>query len=169
MSWNESNVPLYQVSYRNKDFTIPVLGKDVTLTWPAHYVIITGFVSVRGRFDNDVCETTGRLRGVTEIHMWDWKTTVWDLNFSKTTKSVYFNMEVTDASKYDNKNVTIKWLGRISEEARDNNAWIRARAAKIVADMNGEYQGVLKKGGGYRKYFNNCRNFKSYLYQEIKY
>lgn len=169
---NMANASLNQVSYKEKEITIPKIDKSFTIKWPNHYVIFTGFTSAQGYYEtiDNGCGDVKKILYVT----YDWNNLhTWDLSFSRTTKEIYFSKDMgfngfdVDLSAYDNPEVEWKYLGRISKNAEDPN-WIQERAQEVVNEMNGEYQGVLKRGGGYREYFNNCRNFKSYLYQKIK-
>lgn len=167
MVYTEADVSTNQVSTEERPFTIPVIKKTVKVQWPAHYQVVTGFTKGTGIREQIEDECTGEIK-VIEHQRLDWSTTVWELNFSRRSNQVYHNQEFPDITKYDNDQVKWKWLGRISDKARDDS-WIEGHILKIIDDMNGEYQGVLKKGGGYREFFNNCRNFRDYLYKAIKY
>lgn len=161
-SVTDSLLNYYLGSDEQKSIQIPFTDKTITYSWPAHYVVVTGFISVRGIQWND-CENE---RIVEEIH-YDWDTVMWDLGFRRTTGEIWYERNDRDASRYDNDQVKWKWLGRISEQGRGRPDWIAAMAQEVVNEMNGEKKGL--KGGGYDKWFNNCRNFRDYLYKKIKY
>ncbi|KAJ6138244.1 hypothetical protein N7471_004730 [Penicillium samsonianum] len=167
-----AGVAFAAVSYTEKSFTIPILGKDFSVKWPRHYVIFTGFTRSTGMLEHRR-DRNGNVEEVIFHHKLDWTLLhTWDLQYSRETKQIYFTKDIgfhgeVDLSAYDNESIEWKYLGRISNKAEDPD-WIEERAQKVVEEMNGEYQGVLKKGGNYREYVNNCRNFKGYLYNEIK-
>ncbi|KAJ5156612.1 hypothetical protein N7492_009415 [Penicillium capsulatum] len=139
----------YTESYQDKDVKIPFSDQTISIKWPKHYSLLTGFLSIEETRDEEY-DDCGELVKVTLNRNLDWDTTSWELQFRRSDKTIWFTETKASARRYDYGGSTWKWHGRIGETARDNNAWIRGKADEVAAEMNGEKK--LLSGGNYTRF-----------------
>lgn len=138
----------------------------MTVKWPKHYALVTGFITEHHDRETEF-DCNGEPERIILRHYFDWRTTIWDLNFHEEGGTIFFRERNIRVMEFDRPNYEWKWLGRISDNAKDNNQWIHDKAKELENEMNAEK--TLIRGGGYHPWLNNCRDFAYYLYKRIKY
>ena len=140
-------------------------GKDWKwLPIPAHYQLLAGFVyhqegslEIYVDCDGNVIEF---IRPITR----DLDVSGWELNLEDDGKTIYARYTTLTETEFAPNSKIVKrakatYLGRIEIDATAE--FITGQAEAIAEEMN--------EKGGYNYLLNNCRDFVSYLWDEIKY
>ncbi|KAL4913233.1 hypothetical protein BDW62DRAFT_205750 [Aspergillus aurantiobrunneus] len=125
---------------------------------PAHYNLFTGPVSHVTKEQVLSCND-GSIEKIIETRYYSWKISTWDLRLEDDGKTILYEKSDKSLIDHDNlKNYTLKFLGRLRDDATD--ATIHKVADGLVEEMN--------KRGGYDFWFNNCRDFAYFLFKRLR-
>lgn len=132
------------------------MGKWHGVSYPVHYTVAAGFIQASLREERFYCN--GEVTEVVAHRYLDWKTTLWDLQYTHDHPNIDYGRVERSPSRYHNGKNRWKFLGRIRDDADDR--FIDEKARALVQEINDK--------GGYNYYMRNCRDFAYILYKRIK-
>ncbi|KAL4915069.1 hypothetical protein BDW62DRAFT_131927 [Aspergillus aurantiobrunneus] len=124
---------------------------------PVHFSVYAGPVDLKIK-RAEVPDCMGGKKVVIR-RFFTWKTTAFDLNYSRTTKAIWYSHEEKSPLENDPNFSRYTFLGRVKDEADDE--YIQEAAEELQNEMNAR--------GGYSYFQNNYWDFAFSLFRRIQY